>query len=422
MMMVSVMKKVTLFMMVLALAVSLAACQGAVGPEGPKGEPGKDGPKGEPGKDGPKGEPGEPAFQPLSLKAMGPSVVITDGENDEPGNAKTIDLSAYVHGSAERTYGTPTSDPDDNEVFDVELDGSMLTITPKEDQPDDVAVSHAVVTFTVAISDGGESASVDLDIPARRNRAPAGPDPEPTALVGNLAPDEDPEEVRACSAHDAAGANKCYVDVSFTDADAVPVDNDEKLSFKATSADTSKVVVVEVGNVPDSAVMARLIVMGVASTWDADADPKVHDPVSVTVVATDAGGAQAEAEVDISVDGAPVGKKALPDGSGSIGNPNYPIIDVKPFFEDPEGELDAALAETHYSVKVDDPTVAAATITVELINAGGDADDPTNQRARLNVRRIAKGTTKVTVTATEPADDDGPEQSASLSFTFTATN
>ena len=59
--MVSVMKKIALFVMVVALAVAVVACQGAVGPQGdqgPKGDTGAQGPAGETGPQGEQGPPG----------------------------------------------------------------------------------------------------------------------------------------------------------------------------------------------------------------------------------------------------------------------------------------------------------------------------------------------------------------------------
>ena len=92
--MVSVMKKVTLFMMVLALAVSLAACQGAVGPQGPKGDTGQQGPKGDTGDTGdagdtgPQGPQGEPGFTALQTKGTAPYVIINDVDDDDADELK----------------------------------------------------------------------------------------------------------------------------------------------------------------------------------------------------------------------------------------------------------------------------------------------------------------------------------------------
>ena len=399
---VSAMKKVALFLMIVGLAVALVACQGAVGPQGPKGDDGTA------GTDGTDGTDGTPAFQPLSLKATSPFVVISDTTNvdDETvsGAAETIDLADYFRGTVERTYGTPDGSQDTaaDQIFEAKLEGSMLTITPKATQPTD---EYNVETFTIEISDGGESTPIELVVSARRNRAPtATADDE--ATVGTQVPDTAPDAVRACTANDGAGANECYVDVSFEDLDSTvtqPFASQEKLSFTAMSSDTSKVAVVSVDNAPGNAaddppmpLVARLVVRGLASTWDTDA----HDPVEVVVVATDAGGETVRGKAQISVDGAPTVKSAIPGGTVSqgTGNDTYVITDVSGFFEDPEG--------TTLTFGAESGNTNAATVEVN--------------NNTVTVTRNAPGTAEITVTATEPSGSD-PQQSVKGTFTVTAS-
>ena len=290
------MKFAAFISIIISVAVMLAACQGAVGPKGDKGDDGTD------------ATAGTPAFQPLSAKADSPSVVITDAtdEDDMPvaGAAQTIDLADYIRGTGERKYGTPASSIDDvaARIFDAKLDGSMLTITPKATQPSPAL--YAVETFMVEISDDGESTAIMLDIPARRNRKPVTPDDDGAGTVGTQAPAEAPDSVPVCPA-----LGECYVVVTFTDLDAADADNvaEEKLSFTATSADTSKVEVVSVDNGVDGdgetqPLVAHDVVKGVASTWDAAAnnDDGAHDTVEVIIVATDEGGATVRGKANIS--------------------------------------------------------------------------------------------------------------------------
>ena len=347
------------------------------------------------------------AFQPLSLKADSAFVVISDTTNadDEtvPGAAQTIDITDYMRGSGELKFGTPTNSQTTaaEVIFEAKLEGSMLTITPKDPQP--TTTPYAIETFTIMVSDGGESNPIMVEVKARRNRSP-GFDTDAEAAVGTQAPDEAPDAVRMCSTHTGDGANQCYVNVTFTDADQA--DGEDKLSFTATSSDTSKVEVVSVDNAPTSdtdatplPLVARLVVKGVASTWDTTLDPDDHTAVEVIVIATDAGGETARGKAQIEVDGAPTLKETIPGGSVSQGTDTntYVIQDVSGFFEDPEG---ATLTFTAESGNTNAATVAVST----------------NQ---VTVTRNAPGTAVITVTATEPTSSDDPQQTVKGTFTVT---
>ena len=392
---VSAMKKVALFLMIVGLAVALVACQGAVGPKGDKGDDGAD------GVDGTAGTAGTDAFQPLSPKAESPSVVINDATDEDDmvvaGAAQTIDLADYIRGTADRTYGTPTTVPMPTLVFDAKIEGSMLTITPKEPQPNNG--QYNVETFTVMISDGGESTAIPLEIPARRNQKPVTPQTDGMGTVGTQAPAMAPDSVAVCPA-----LGECYVDVIFTDPDrpsGAAATNTEKLSFTATSADTSKVEVVSVGNGIDGSdasqpLVARVVVKGVASTFDAEANP-MTGMVEVTIVATDEGGATVRGTANITVDGAPTADP-LPDGTVSQGaTTNTYTFDASGFFEDPEAEnLDIAAEMTEATAKFASVAVIGSDVTVT---------------------RKAPGSAVVTVTATEQGS--APQQSVKGTFTVT---
>ena len=398
------MKFAAFISIIISVAVIFAACQGAVGPQGPKGDDGAD------GVDGTDGTAGAPAFQPLSAKAMSPFVVINNAEDADgetvAGAAQTIDLADYIYGTADRTYGTPTTE-NPTVVFDAKIEGSMLTITPKAPQPDSGV--YVVETFTVEISDDGESTAIDLEIPARRNQSPEAPEADGTATVGNQAPDKAPDAVRLCTANEGAGANECYVDVEFDDDDGEITGSEEKLSFTATSSDTSKVEVVSYDNAPGEAdlpnpLVVRLVVKGIASTWDADAD--AHDPVEVVVVATDAGGETVRGKAQISVDGAPTAE-TIPGGTISQATPTYTIMDVRGFFKNPESA--AGVTFPVEDQKSSNTNVATVTVT---------------DQGLVTVTRVARGTAEITITALEPTNEDpvGPAQTGSATFTVTVTD
>ena len=384
------MKFAAFISIIVSVAVIFAACQGAVGPAGDQG------PKGDTGDTGASGPPGLDAFVPLTAKAERPSIVISDTTNADnatiPGAAQTIDLADYIRGSAERTYGTPTSDLGtdsiaDNEIFDATVDGSMLTITPKATQPDE---AYVVEMFSVEISDGGESDPVTLSIPARRNRSP-GFDLNatiPSGTVGTQSPATAPASVPMCPA-----ANECYIDVTFTDADNTGTVVEE-LTFTATSADTTKVAVVSVDTAPletPNPLVARLVVRGVASTWG-ETD---HVPVEVIVMATDAGGETARGKANVSVDGAPTAT-AIPNGRVTSTS-MYTITNVTGFFTDPEG-----VTSLEYAVESGNLNIVTA-----MVDANG---------MDLVVTYNGPGTTEVTVTATEPSTGNDPAQTAQTTF------
>ena len=249
-------------------------------------------------------------------------------------------------------------------------------------------------------------------VPARRNQSPAPPDADDDATVGNQAPDKAPDAVRACTASDGDGANECYVDVAFTDGDGTRSTNsEEKLSFTATSSDTSKVEVVSYDNAPTSdtddtpmPLVVRLVVKGIASTWDADLETPALAPVEVVIVATDAGGETARGKAQISVDGAPTAD-TIPGGTVSQATPTYVITNVLGFFKNPEGG----------DVTVDqDDGVKSSNTNVATVAVDGNGE--------VTVSRVAKGTAEITITATEPTGDNGPAQTASATFTVTATD
>jgi hypothetical protein len=273
-------------------------------------------------------------------------------------------------------------------------------ITPKATQPG-VNFLYNVDMFTVKISDGGESTAINLIIPARRNRKPVAPQTDGAGTVGTQAPAEPADPVPVCPA-----ANECYVDVIFTDPDRpsnAADTNTEKLIFTATSEDTSKVEVVSYDNAVDSdgetlPLVARVVVKGVASTFDEDANP-MAGMVEVTIVATDEGGATVRGKANITVDGAPTADP-LPGGTVSQATPTY-LLDVEGFFEDPEDE------DLTITAVVTEATAKYASVVVSDTN--------------VTVTRKAPGTAEITVTATEQTSGDNPQQTAKGTVTVTVS-
>ena len=403
------MKFAAFISIVVSVAVMFAACQGAVGPKGDTGPPGPTGLPGTDGTQGPAGPTGEPGYTPLQIKGAAPYVIISDKASAAVGDAETIDLSNNFRSSQDVTAKVGTIDDGDDD-FEASVEGLMLTLKAVAD---DGTASYAVNTIPVILTDE-DGATVTLNVRARRNRAPTQPATESSdQVVGTQVPNEAPAMTAACPA-----ANECMITLTFVDPDAT--DSDDKLKFMGTSADTSKVEVVEVKTAADG-VMAQVVLKGIASTWVADADPDTagaqpgHKRVKISVTGKDAddmvalvGGTGTDADdagegvINIAVDGAPVGSP-IPDGTVSQANATYEVANVAPFFKDPESEA------LEYAVMVEDAKVASA--------AFDDAD-----ATKLIVTRNAMGSTMVTVTATEASGGTEPHQSTKVSFMVTATD
>ena len=407
------MKFAAFISIIVSVAVMLAACPG---PAGAPGEDGAKGDKGATGATGDKGDKGDPGYTPLQLKGAAPFVIISDKANAALGDAETIDLSDNFRSSEDVTakVGTFTAGDD----FNASAEGLMLTLTPKADA-DGAPYGINTVPVTLTASDGS---TVDLTVRARRNRAPTQPSAESgDQFVGNQVPDTAPAMAAACPA-----ANECMITLTFVDADSAVTDSGEKLTFMGTSADTSKVDVVEVKTAADG-VTAQVILRGIASTWVADTRTDTsagtptpgHKRVKISVTAMDeddmgalVGGSGAdqnnpgEGVINIAVDGAPVGSP-IPGGTVSQANSTYVVADVAPFFKDPENET------LEYTVSVEDAKVASAAIVP-------DSSSPPKQV--LTVTRNAQGSTMVTVKATEASGTTEPHQSTEVSFMVTATD
>ena len=393
------MKFAAFISIIVSVAVMFAACQGVVGPSGKDGADGAKGDAGATGAQGPQGIPGEPGFTPLQLKGTSPFIVINDIDGDdadevadEAGEPMTIDLTDYFRGGTEPfNYGTPmrvtSTVITDTDNIDAELvdGGPMLKLSVPADTSGD-----EVNAFTVTITDADDS-TVDISISARRNNGPAGDGAAQVATVGSAVPAEAPAMTADCPAF-----NECAIATTFVDADAM-----EMLSFAAKSGDTSKVDIVSVKAVSDSngiPLISSVVVRGIASTWNAGLETPAHEPVTVTITATDRGGMTVEDTVAVTVDGAPRMKgAAMPNRSVKQSSAAQTLIAaLSDYFEDPEGET------LTYTLK--------SSNTQAAIVAATDVTD-------LQVTTNGVGQTDITVTATEPSGD--PQQTFSQTFTLT---
>lgn len=417
--MVSVMKKVTLFMMVLALAVSLAACQGAVGP---KGDPGDTGTPGTPGDKGDPGDRGPMGYSTLVAKAGIAAIHVNDGElrgevmvGDLSGPIMVSDyflggyppitysLAKWNYDSATDTDGTGTADAETapDSVFTVTLKDGVVTIAKRAEGAIDldanVAAHYVMGTgFQVSAKDAtGNTVTTDT-IYVRRNKAPTNPDDRAYGALtvgtqGGLPPVPDPLpagtteaswKAEACNRfnvgclHGNYGGDRTADNVK--DDDVFDDDNVSDLDFNAVSSATeyATVAVDDAGN---------LMVTGVKGGMK-DGNPTIKT-VNVDVTAVDKGGLMSTAELlEVKVDPAPILKSTPtpltlkvtaagggdPEGGGGAGQ--VAIRNFKSFFNDNDSDPTTdghQIALVFTAEEVSDPD-NAITIPDPLVNSDGD--------------------------------------------------
>ena len=254
----------------------------------------------------------------------------------EVGEAATLGVSQYFTDADGDvlSYAASSSDPS---VVEVSAAGATVTITP-------VAKGAATVTVT-ATDPGGLSAIQTLRVTVP-NRPPelVGPIPAQTVEVGRVA----------------------MLDLSpfFTDADG------DVLSYAASSSDPS---VVEV-----SAAGATVTITPVAK-----------GAATVTVTATDPGGLSAIQTFRVTVPNRPpefVGP--IPAQTVEVGR--VVVLDLSPFFTDPDGDaLSYAAATTNSPVST--ASVSGAVVTIQGVAVGEatltvTAGDPEGGSATQEVR------------------------------------
>ncbi len=246
------------------------------------------------------------------------------------GQTVTVDVSSFFSDpdGDELTYTVESSDAD---VLTASMSGSSLTATA-------VAAGTATVTVTAADPDGLTAMqSVEVTVEAA-NQAPE--------AVGAIPP-------QAMTAGD-----EVTVDVSafFSDPDG------DELTYTAESSDAAVVAV----SVSGSGLTVTAVAAGTAT---------------VTVTAADPGGLTATQSAEVTVEAAnqaPEAVGAIPPQAMTAGD--EVVVDVSPFFSDPDGD------ELTYTAESSD----AAVVAVSLSGSG------------LTVTAVAAGTATVTVTAADP--------------------
>jgi hypothetical protein len=426
------MKFAAFISIIISVAVMFAACQGAVGPKGPKGDDGADGAPGAPGTSGNDGLPGTAALQARSN--VDPTLLnddeLVDDEGREVDNVATtpaddetktltVDLSTYfIGGTPDFTYEFVMDQDGDNglqtDVIDGEINNEtgMLEYTLTK-----AAADWPVGLYTMgfvgdvkAIDDGGVAATATVTI--MLNRAPMFVESGDTGAVntdalvlGTMAgkrKDSDGEDDVALSAvanvHMAcAEINECVLDVFTEDGDGdftVTVTG----MTRADKADSGKVgwELTDDGNV-------KLI--GLASTWDADADVPADSPVTVKLKAVDERGLDAEVSVLVSVNAAPTvsDKGKLFAGTSRDVDESLTLTSaVSGWFENDETTGDT-VTYTGESADTDIVSIATASAT----------DDEITDNVDITGHTVG-ATTTITVTAT-----DSLMQSASVEFSVT---
>ena len=165
---VNVMKKIALFMMIAGLAVTMVACQGAVGPQGPPGDDGDD------GSDGP---PGSDAISPLvNTKASDTfyiNNVVDDGEIVLGTLPAAFDAGTYFRGGRGTLKFKDTSEGTSAIVDIVVTEGGMVSFTAKE-QLDVIPMSayEDGDEFKIQATDEDDLSAPELVITVKRNARP----------------------------------------------------------------------------------------------------------------------------------------------------------------------------------------------------------------------------------------------------------
>ena len=241
--------------------------------------------------------------------------------------------------------------------------------------------SHGAATGGIIdASEDNEAAELILGVQDRKHRNAADSEDEERPAV--------PGFYTAC-----AMINSCVLNVFMDDGDTtlevVSMTHDDVM-------DTSKVG----WELDDDAIKLT----GMESTWDSDADPEAHSPVTVKLKATDMGGQSTEVSMLIAVNGPPmmsenaagVGRSAETTVGGEVALSTTPAG----LFTDPEGDARTLSADTSNAA------VAAV-----------DHDDDQGDVQGLVVTGVGRGTATITLKAKSAAA--GLWQEATIEFTVT---
>ncbi|WP_419933689.1 Ig-like domain-containing protein [Candidatus Palauibacter sp.] len=261
------------------------------------------------------------------------------------GDAVTLDVSSFFS-DPEGEDLTYTAESSDAAVVTAGIEGSSLTVTA-------VAVGTATVTVTAADPEGltaTQSAEVTVE-----------------------APNQAPEAVGAIPAQAMTEGDEVVVDVSpfFSDPDG------DELTYTAESSDAT----VLTASIEGSSLTVTAVSAATAT---------------VTVTAADPDGLTAAQSAEVTVEAAnraPEAVGAIPAQAMTEGD--EVVVDVSPFFGDPDGD------ELTYTAESSDAAVVAASI----------------EGSSLTVTAVAEGSATVTVTA---ADPDGLTATQSAEVTVEA--
>ena len=431
--------KIAAFPLTALILVALIACQGPAGPAGAagvKGDTGAAGKDGKDGKDGTMGQPGTPAFQ--AKADVGPVLLNDsdlvdkegrkiDADTATPAEAKTktmyIDLGRYfVGGAGEYEYSiesdwtagseTDTVNEAANTAIEAKVNDSMLeyTLTIPDGGWTGTAFGDAADLYTngfmATVRGTNNDIADDATVTIMLNRPPMyGADTNNDGVLDisvstvvvlgvqernhlNAAGTEDEDRSAVDGFYKAAKTiNQIVLDVFTDDGDI------ETVEVVSITRDD----VMDSSRVGWSADGADVTLTGMASTWNADANPPAENPVIVKLKATDEGKLSAEVSVQVAVNAPPMVSK---DGAAvdrmvktNFGTPVTLSSSPAGLFTDPEGDT--------ITVSAQSSNEAIATVEDTLV-----------------VTPIARGTVTITVTGrTAGTQADGLWQEATMEFT-----
>ena len=384
-----VMKRIALAFMVMAMAVAMVACQGAVGKAGADGADGQTGPQ------GPKGDSGDDAVTPLQAYPNDKGqldLLINDGPEVALGTPPAaFSALMYFMGGHKPVKVTSDGVPDaDAAAFSVEVTDGMVTIKKKTGTPTDTAYDYAATggdSFMVnAEDDKGFRVDPPVTVTVRRNKAPVVVTPtDPlTVTVGTQDATAVADSKKVCDNFNV----DCTTDPSdgFTDdglADSIAADYAYvKALFSYSVTEGHSAVSVETGS--DGNLMVTV------NRVPKDKDDAFMRVVNFKLKAVDPGSIVSEGEktLAVTVDPAPTTVGTLNDGNVlevKIGTSNAVALDVTSYFENYEsdvGENTMLRDNLNYTVTIDgkgdnsegpnrlDFTESSGTVTLTGVSVG----------------------------------------------------
>ena len=420
---VSVVKKITLLLMTMALAVAMVACSAAAGKPGPAGPKGDTGEPGEPPATTP--EPGTTPGQagPVQTITGIDDLIFNDsGTGEMDARSMPVNLPDHFY-PAGLMYDY---EPKDSEVVDITLsDDGMLSVMLKS------AAKWENTTIKATATDGISSQTISFH--ARRNRPPVMTTDSVTGIttgttprtidgsaqipvwVGTMKSVELTIDSDGISGLGKSGDIPVMIDyTSAASTDAYFLDdvgNSLKLVPRPLPVDKAKQLMVDGGS--------KVVLTGKMST---NPDAMTESAILVSFVAEDDGGLTSAKEatiLSVMVDTAPTMVTPIGDRIITLGDTlkATTILIIADFFSD---DRETALS---LSAKSSDPTVARIDLdgNTSTTAAGKDDKFAAITGANLVVVGINPGDATITVKATEPDSSGSPvggmlEQSVEISF------